>query len=748
MSGAHANAARRIELIVREIDRLGTLSPIAQRLLEAATLDDIDIDELVCLLEMDPALSATLLRMCRSVERGLGDRVKTVRHAVTMLGLETVRSVVLGIEVLGVLQREQEERCTTGPGRGFDAVGFWKHAVATASAAELIGKRIGGAGLQAGEAFLSGLLHGLGRLVLHLVLPQAYDRALIAAEQRHCPSAVVERSLLGIDHHAAGRRLAERWSLPEGVRDVIWFHNQPVQAVPEANRRLVGIVTLARAICERHHLGWSGDFAPLRALAPLARQVGLDEGQIEALTPILVEEVAERCKILGLGEQTTPELLLGAVAEANRRLSATCASLDREVRALRRRARVAETISYFHECWCGDEPVEHTAECVAATAAHLWQPGLCAVMWWSEGQRWQMVRHGARLRSSASDGFDLSIDPRTLSQRLSALDGRSVEASGVLGSVCELPIAVADEKMLRVLPITIDRELIVMVLHDADVRGWQEASEVEPLRAVWSSAMRSASRLDRSRRLEDELAGANRVLAEMQAELAECESLARLGEMTAGAAHEMNNPLAVIRGRAQLLAARLAGSDLEPSVDALVRAADHMTSLITDLNRIACAKGPVIVEERLSDVIELAVQRAGERLERMPDLDLPATQGSLRLATDRELLAEALAELIVNAEQADSSTRVRVEFHEDPSVGRLYLRVVDRGRGMSERAIRHAFDPFFSEKPAGRQCGLGLARARRWIELLGGRIWHERPSEGGTIATIELSMRPDAAQAA
>lgn len=747
MSGANADGARRIELIVREVDRLGTLSPIATRLLEAASLDDIDVGELVQLMEMDPALSAMLLRLCRSVERGLGDRIKTVRHAVTMLGLETVRSVVLGIEVLGVMRREEDQRGAAGTG-GFDVDGFWKNAVATASAADLICKHVKGTGLQPGEAFLAGLLHGLGRLVLHLVLPQAYDRALVTAEQRRCTSAAVERSLLGMDHHTAGRRLAERWELPDGVRDVIWFHGQFAQAVPEAHRSLVAIVTLARALCERHHLGWSGDFAPPHAIEPLAQAIGLDAKQVESITPMLVEEVADRCEILGLGEQTAPELLLGAIVEANRRLGAIYSSLDRETRALRRRARVGEAISFFHECWCGDEPVEHTSSCVAAAAAHLMQPNFCAVMWWSEGNRWRLVRHGARLKAASSEYFELSVSVRVLGERLSASDGRSVAASGVLPSLDELPITVPDEPALRVLPIVNDRELIAMVLHDADVRGWNETTELEPLRAVWSSAMRSASMLARSRSLEDELATANRVLSEAQAELAECESLARLGEMTAGAAHEMNNPLAVIKGRAQLLASRLGESELGSSADALVRAADHLTSLITELNRFACAAGPVILEERLTDVIDLAVRRAGERLEGAPDLDVAAITGQVRLSTDRELLAEALAELIVNAEQAASSAKVRVELHEAHADGRLYLRVVDRGRGMSERAMKHAFDPFFSEKPAGRQRGLGLARARRCIELLGGRIWLEHNREGGTIATIELDGRPVVARAA
>ncbi|MCL4222078.1 MAG: HDOD domain-containing protein [Phycisphaerales bacterium] len=736
MSVQPVDGGRRMELIVREVDRLGTLSPVATRLLEAASVDEVDLGELVRLLELDPALSATLLRLCRTVDRGLGDRIKTVRHAVAMLGLETVRSVVLGIEVMGVLRGEEEQR-RAGEATGFDVRGFWMHSVAVASASEVIAKRLRRAGLQPGEAFLAGLLHGLGRLVLHLVLPKVYDRALLGAQQRRSTSAAVERMLIGMDHHTAGRRLAERWGLPEPVRDVIWFHGQAFDGVPEsAHRDLVSVVTLARALCERQHLGWSGDCAPVPALQPLAQRVGLEVDEVEALVPALVDEVAERCEILGLGEQSGPEVLLGAIVEANRRLGQINETLDREARALRRRARVGEAITFFHECWCGDEPVEHTAACVCGSLRHMLEPTCSAVVWWTNRQGWRLARQGARARPECVPLPELRADPLALCETMSDLHGRSAPAGAVIGSLDALPLPMG--AALRAMPILLDRDLVAIVLHDADVRAWNEASELEPIRSVWASALRSAEMLARARALEDDLASANRVLAETQAELAECESMARLGEMTAGAAHEMNNPLAVIRGRAQLLASRLGETDLSTSVQALVRAADHLSGLISELNRLACVDGPRLADVGIEEVIDRAISRAGERLSGRPQIEVSGASGGRRIRTDRELLADALAELIVNAEESGSQAKVRVEVHEAPGDGRLYVRVVDRGRGMSERAIRHAFDPFFSEKPAGRQRGLGLARARRCIELLGGRIRLEAPREGGTIASIEL----------
>jgi signal transduction histidine kinase len=66
---------------------------------------------------------------------------------------------------------------------------------------------------------------------------------------------------------------------------------------------------------------------------------------------------------------------------------------------------------------------------------------------------------------------------------------------------------------------------------------------------------------------------------------------------------------------------------------------------------------------------------------------------------------------------------------------------VDRGPGLSEHALAHAFDPFFSEKPAGRQPGLGLTKARRLVEAHHGKLTLENGPNGGAVATIRLDVR-------
>ena len=86
---------------------------------------------------------------------------------------------------------------------------------------------------------------------------------------------------------------------------------------------------------------------------------------------------------------------------------------------------------------------------------------------------------------------------------------------------------------------------------------------------------------------------------------------------------------------------------------------------------------------------------------------------------------------------------IELRAHIDRLDDRLIIQVVDRGPGLSEHALAHAFDPFFSEKLAGRQPGLGLTKARRFVEAHQGKLTLENGASGGAVATIRLDVRTE-----
>ena len=105
----HEPDAQRLETILAGIDRLPTLPSVATRLLSISSAEDVNLDEIIHLIESDPAMSTTILKMCRTADKGLGDRITTVRRAVIMLGLETVQVAALSVHVYQQLNPENHD---------------------------------------------------------------------------------------------------------------------------------------------------------------------------------------------------------------------------------------------------------------------------------------------------------------------------------------------------------------------------------------------------------------------------------------------------------------------------------------------------------------------------------------------------------------------------------------------------------------------------------------------------------------
>src|SRR5690606_10090922 len=184
--------------------------------------------------------------------------------------------------------------------------------------------------------------------------------------------------------------------------------------------------------------------------------------------------------------------------------------------------------------------------------------------------------------------------------------------------------------------------------------------------------------------------------------------MVRLGQMAAGAAHEMNNPLTVISGRSQLLLDSAAEESARSAAGAIVEASHRLSDLITALHVFADPPTPEAETVRIGDLVRGVGQSVRDRLGAgvHPSSVLSGAPDRARL--DAGLVSRILAELVGNALETGSPATigVRVDALDDC----LVFEVADRGPGLSDRALRHAFDPFFSEKPAGRQPGLGLTR--------------------------------------
>lgn len=205
--------------------------------------------------------------------------------------------------------------------------------------------------------------------------------------------------------------------------------------------------------------------------------------------------------------------------------------------------------------------------------------------------------------------------------------------------------------------------------------------------------------------------------------------LAVLGEMSAVMAHEIRNPLASLKGHAQLLGEQLdSESPLQKKVVRIVDEAkrlEELTTSLLDLVRSSAVEVQAIDPGQLLRDVVQAID--AERIQ----VDAASAPASWPL--DPLRMQQVLRNLLENALQASTADGV-VEAQVTLERGKLVMRVRDHGKGLPEGAEQRIFEPFHTTRTQGT--GLGLAVARRIVEQHGGQIRAENHPEGGALFTL------------
>ncbi|MFK7790158.1 MAG: HDOD domain-containing protein [Phycisphaeraceae bacterium] len=741
---------QRIELILRQLDTLPTLPAVAARLLQLTADDLSSTQEVIELVASDPALTAKIISQCTRADKGVRSDVLTIEKAVKLLGFSAIRNTVLSLKVLEVFQKPVVVSAITTDGpepEPFDRDGLWTHALAVGILAELIAKaHPGQQDLLADQAFVCGLLHDMGKLALDQVLPRSYARVVEVCRNKRCSIAEVERSIVGIDHHTAGKRLAEQWGLPHVIQDCVWLHGSPYEALPELpHRRMIGLITLSNALVRRQMLGFSGNHGPIAELDVLVERLGFSKLAVESALSQLYDELQRRSAAFGLGDAPSQDLMMASIQRANEALGRLNEQLNVSSKQAAGQGRVLETIASFHSQATPGRSVEDVLESVMASANSLFGEGFYAVLYPSattdQREEWLIGQ-----RSADGGAVYESIDPPPSAPALSEMDAHEPAAMNLMGLLPWVVDALSradDVREIRLLPLSSGWGTAALLIHDRpQLPAWHVLG---PLLATWGGSIAAAAQHEGVKRMGEALNEANTELAQAQDALLKQQSLARLGEMAAGAAHEMNNPLAVIAGRSQLLSKSLASGTREQQAAQLVFQESHkLSDLITALHMFANPPTPhcrpVELLGLLDDVVRTARQARSKR-ERNIEITM-GVKGDLPIIhCDPAMIARAVTELLLNALQANPNGEVHLSAHTDSLSESVVISVVDDGDGMDGRTLNHAFDPFFSAKPAGRQVGMGLSRAQQLVLAHGGQIDLRSIIAEGTTATLRLPIR-------
>jgi putative nucleotidyltransferase with HDIG domain len=248
-------------LTVAQLDeRLAKLPALPVTVIDVLRLvdqPDVDIATIEKKISLDQGLAARMLKVANSPFYGMSGRIQSVRDACVMLGVHTIRNVVITTGVLECFPPETSN--------GLDRTLLWRHAIGTGVAAKVLSRLCG---QNQETAFTAGLLHDIGKLALEACFPGEYADVFCYRDTSDCLLRDAELAVLGLDHALAGEHLLSMWRLPGQLTEAVARHHRPDE-VPGSV--LADIVHLADILCRGLEIGDGGD-----GLMPLLSEQVLD----------------------------------------------------------------------------------------------------------------------------------------------------------------------------------------------------------------------------------------------------------------------------------------------------------------------------------------------------------------------------------------------------------------------------------------------------------------------------------------
>ncbi len=270
----------RLAALVRRVRDLPALPDTVVRVMHLADDPKAGIGDIAKALVSDQALAARVLKLANSAFYGASRRIATVSEAVVILGLRTTRNLVMASGCQEILESEVA-------GYGLPRGALLRHSLACAAAAQALAKRSKYRGTE--EAFVAGLLHDLGKVVMNLYLGDQFLQVLMLAAAGGITYAEAEQAVFSFDHAEAGACLLERWNLPPSLVAAVRYHHAPLDAPGDSP--LPSVVHVADAVCLTLGIGLGLDGLAYTLQPEALERLGLTAGDFE-------EVAAETCDLL------------------------------------------------------------------------------------------------------------------------------------------------------------------------------------------------------------------------------------------------------------------------------------------------------------------------------------------------------------------------------------------------------------------------------------------------------------------
>lgn len=277
-----SGSPERLDALVRQVRDLPALPDTVVRVMQLSGNPKAGVADVARVLVSDQALAARVLKLANSAFYGANRRIATVSDAVVILGMRTTRNLVMASGCQELLESEVA-------GYGLPRGALLRHSLACASAAQALARRTKYRGTE--EAFVAGLLHDIGKVVMNLYLRPQFIQVLLRAASGELSYAAAERAVFSFDHAEAGACLLERWNLPPALVSAVRSHHAPLDAPTDSP--LPCLVHVADAICLTLGVGLGLDGLAYTLQPEALARLGLTAEDFEAVAGEVCDTLAE-----------------------------------------------------------------------------------------------------------------------------------------------------------------------------------------------------------------------------------------------------------------------------------------------------------------------------------------------------------------------------------------------------------------------------------------------------------------------
>ena len=706
---------------ISTLKNLPTLPHILLKLFESCSQDSVDLIEIAAIVGKDPSLSAKILKLVNSAYFGLPQKVQEINQAVVIVGTSGIRNMAICACVYEAFPKPKKNG-------NFNLKMFWWHSLRCAFLSKSIASEMNSD--QRDEAFVSGLLHDIGKVVLWVNCQAAYE-ALLGDCRGDGQQLIEGEARLGATHCEVAAWLLDRWNFQPMISDAVRYHHEsPVriaQALP-----MTQIVCIANFLCQDTEPGMNQGVV-------LAQQIlGLSSDECYALIEKSGQEAKEVADALGI-DINVEEPAQKTIDEKDQQIQ------DALVRDVRNVSLLMGSLEGFLTTKDQNDILSVISDGlkilldVNRFLYYQLDVEKNVLFGYLQDKNGRYTKnHGI----AVSMGLDQCLLVKALLEK-KPLDSFSTAAQHPLTILDEQLIRLLDGQGIYCLPLIAHGDAVGVLVLALQKNDLPHLLENQKLLNLFIHKGALALRLDHLKQIQ---------LQDIQAKRAEASS-----DLARRVVHEVNNPLSIIKNYLKVLEIKLTGKDIALDEIRIVneeisRVADLLRKLTDFSTEKAPTQEKTDINVLLMDIVKLTrdslLRHADVKLHTDLEKDLPP------VIAEKAGLKQVFINLIKNAAeamQAGGNLFIQTRHLPPPISGKhvhgkkdfngyVEIQFKDDGPGIPEEIKEKLFDPYVSSKEGGHS-GLGLSIAYNIVKSLHGQITCTRIPHQGTVFKIELPIQ-------